>query len=609
MKNRDGTLRILLVIPLVGYPGYPVLVASSDFPVGFAYLASALRMAGHDVHGLNPNNDLSYTSARELIQHKLKHKIEEIRPELVCIGGLCTDFAFLRDATKIIRRLSPDVPIVCGGGIVNNDALFVLKNLRPDFCIVGEGEEVLVNLANAISTGLISYDAIPNLGYWKNGQPQLTKQDFEYGDIDARHFPDYEPFGFDDMLDNYGLAARYLYRYTRSVPRHMTVVTARSCPFRCTFCIHNGGPPYRARSIKNVMEEIALMHERYKFNILIILDELFAVNKTRLNNFCEELIKGKKEYKWDFDWLFQTHANAALKKEDLEMAKNAGCYFFSYGIESASAKVLDSMNKKLKPSQISNAIDIASSVKIGFGGNFIFGDVAETKETIIETISFFHQYCYAGHFFLGQLRPYPGSKLFEQCVTNGIIKDKLSFYNNINQVINMTNIPDAVWFSWIYKISQISLSFPWVKSSPVSSFEKDTEIQTKMFNNNSGLKLYRLNAKCPHCSETCFFLEPFQLEQLNGVRKNGFVRFMEKVKKVYMRERAMSRLMIYCIELSGKLIWRLRALLIKRNGAIFTELETLKKMDTASPSSFITGCRHCNKRFRVNILPAGQIGE
>jgi len=616
-------MRILLVLPVVGYPHtYPTFVSSGDFPVGFAYLASALRAAGHDVHGLNPNNDASYGSAQEMLQDKLRRVLAEVMPELVCIGGLCTDFAFLRDAVRIIRRSSPGIPIVCGGGIVNNDALFTLTTLHSDFCIVGEGEEALVQLADAIRSGRRDYEAISNLGYWRNGQPHLTNQSFEYGTLDSRHFPDYEPFGIDDILDNYGLTSRYLYRYTRPVPRLMTVVTARSCPFRCTFCVHQRGPRYRARSITNVMEEICLLYEKYHFNVLIILDELFAVNKERLNNFCEEVLSVKREHKWDFDWLFQTHASAALRRGDLEIAKKAGCYFFSYGIESASPRILASMNKKTKPSQISEAISIANSVKIGFGGNFIFGDVAETKETILETIDFFRKHCYEDHVYLGSIRPYPGSKLFEDCVSRGIVRDKLSFYKHIDALpINMTGIPDTVWFHWVNELEQVAASFPWVKSSFAFSYEEDTEMQNNKFCRNSGVKIYRVSVKCPHCGETCFLLEPLRLEQNRAVKGNAIVEFLSKIKSAYFRER--SRLPSYCLELPGNLIFRLRMAVKKRmeafsnelktlkKEAIFKELDALKKISTATPVSFITGCMHCNKRFRVNITssPEGNDGS
>jgi radical SAM superfamily enzyme YgiQ (UPF0313 family) len=345
-------MRVLLIVPTCRYKHeYPAFVSNSDFPVGIAYLASALRRAGHEVFGLNLNNIPGYASAREMVRDRLSRALNDNQPQLVGVGGLCTDYAFLKDAIKIVRTVVPDVPIVSGGGIVTNDAAFVLKTLRPDFCIIGEAEEILVELVKKLSGGKQDYEQIPNLGYWRQGEPVFTREDFQYPDINSRAFPDYEPFGIHDLLDNYGLAARCLYRYTRPNPRPMTLVTARSCPFKCTFCVHHKGPKYRARSTENVIREIGEMYDRYRFNILAIVDELFAAKKEELRGFCTALIEGQRVHEWDFDWIFQTHASASLEKEDLKMAKDSGCYFIGYGLESASPRVLSSMKKNTRPLQ------------------------------------------------------------------------------------------------------------------------------------------------------------------------------------------------------------------------------------------------------------------
>ena len=136
---------------------------------------------------------------------------------------------------------------------------------------MGEAEEVLVQLAQGLENGSKRCDDIPNLGYSENGIAKFTQQDFHYIDLEQRAFPDYEPFGIKEMLDQYSMASRYLYRYPRLDPRPITIVTGRSCPFSCTFCVHQRGIKYRARKIDNVLKEISYLYDKYQFNILIIL--------------------------------------------------------------------------------------------------------------------------------------------------------------------------------------------------------------------------------------------------------------------------------------------------------------------------------------------------
>lgn len=500
-------MKVMLCLPAFHYKNhYPAFLSLSDFPTGFAYIASALKEAGHEVIGVNPNNIVGYASAYHMVRDTIIQAIKKSQPDLIGIGGLCIDYAFLKDALGVIREVAPKVPVVMGGGIICNDAEFIMDDLKPDFCITGEAEDAIVQLVAILNDGKKNFEAIDNLGYCKEGKVVFTKANYNSRPLDELPFPDYEPFGVKDMMDNYGMATRLLYRYSRPYPRVMGIVTARSCPFTCSFCVHgHRATPYRARSIENIMEEIKQHYDTYQFNVLLILDELFAVNKKRMRGFCEAIIEGKKNNGWDFDWAFQTHASAALDKETLELAKKAGCFSFSYGLESASPIILESMNKKTKPEQIIEAIKLAGEANIGFGGNLIFGDVAETEETIAESLSFWLRYCRESFVFLGSVCPYPGSKLFDEALAKGIIPDKKTYYEHIdNGHINLTSIPDRDMALRLRQIELLETLWLMVRRATDVRYEQEAWPEGSTMAYYSGW-IYKVWATCPYCGKESLY--------------------------------------------------------------------------------------------------------
>lgn len=155
-------MKILLVVPTHQYQRYPSPLSASDFPTAFGYLASSLKEAGHDVYGLNLNNIFGYATGFHMVQDHLTRKIKGVEPDLIATGGLCIDFHCLRDIINITRNVCK-APIVLGGGIINNDYEYIFNLLKPDFCVIGDGEETLVKLCNSLP----DVSGINNIGYWE----------------------------------------------------------------------------------------------------------------------------------------------------------------------------------------------------------------------------------------------------------------------------------------------------------------------------------------------------------------------------------------------------------------------------------------------------------
>ena len=168
--------------------------------------------------------------------------------------------------------------------------------------------------------------------------------------------------------------------------------------------------------------------------MVAILDELFAVKKERLKAFCQRI----KPY--GLKWTVQLHVSAA-DPEVLDMMKDAGCVYISYGLESMAPDVLKSMQKKATAEQIERALKLTQERRIGIQGNFIFGDPAETIESATTTIDWWaknREYMVN----LSVIQLYPGTPIYNQALASGCFTKNSNSNTIIDPLQNVTSIDD-----------------------------------------------------------------------------------------------------------------------------------------------------------------------
>lgn len=498
-------MRILLVPSKSNYPD--PRPSNDIFGQGLPYIAASLKKAGHDVFGMNINYRWCHGSAQLSLDLFLKKAIQEYQPDLIATGGLSSDYLFIRDLIGFVRGIAPDLRIVCGGGIITYDRCFIFEELKPDYALSGDAEESFVMLVTCLEQeGDLSL--IDNLSFFHKGVPVYTGIHYPDSNLDDLPFPEYEPFHIEEYYELANQRDNSFYGHTRQKPRIMPLTLGRSCPFKCTFCCHQDGPGYRSRSIDNAVAEIVNMYDRHKFNILFIYDELFGFRKNSIFEFCDKVVDIKERYSMDFDWSCVLRVTS-VDRETLQRMKAAGCIYVGYGLESASQNVLTSMKKGITVKQIQDAICITEEVGLGVQGNFIFGDFAETTESIQETISFYRRWCQHHMVNFGFVTPYPGSQIFDNCLQSGIIGDKLEYYENIGSFgkacFNMTSIPDNELFILVDSLTdennaptELPLS---VNRIGIRSFDKEAPFTERR-------SMYLVRALCSHCGQEVEYLFP-----------------------------------------------------------------------------------------------------
>jgi radical SAM superfamily enzyme YgiQ (UPF0313 family) len=437
-----------------------------DFPLGLAYISSALKSAGFDVECLNLNNHKG--SVKELIPFRA----------VVGTGGLSSQYSEIKEILAVAQKHGATT--VLGGGILSSNPEVIFKSLKPDFGVLFEGEETIVELCRCLENDS-SCQNVKGLVYWKNGEPIFTPEREPIADLDSIHFPDYEGFGAEKYIERERSLANL---YPFETPRFLPIISSRGCPFTCGFCFHPLGNNYRVRSLDNFFSELNLLKDKYGLNMVIIYDELFGYSGSRLKEFCERMKQtGLK-------WVGQMRVSDKLTDETMAILKDSGLLLLSLGLESAVNTVLASMAKGITIEQTEHTLDLAKKHGIGVRGSLIFGDTAETFQTANQTLDWYMN----RKGLVVSLNPiyvYAGTRLYREAKAKGLIEDEAKYAQIKFPVVNVTQVSQSEY-------SRIR------KRMATLNTQRMGEVRTKIFqykrlNGENGFNVYRVTAECPHC--------------------------------------------------------------------------------------------------------------
>ncbi len=463
-------MKVLLAIPkFVSGPGQ-----SYDFPLGIAYISAAMKLAGHDVHCLNLNN---YAEEPDCV---VAEHIRAIDPDVFGSGSLSPHFNRVETILKAAKAAKPDIVNLVGGGVVSADPLTSLAMLGADIGVVGEGEITVLEILDGLAEGR-DISAIGGIVFnGPDGKPVQTSPRKAIKDLDSFPWPDYEGFAAEKVISAGTPTDNYFFQ-TDENPRSIPMIASRSCPYACTFCFHPTGRVYRERGLDGFFEELDAVIEKYGVNMIAILDEIFAVKKQRLLDFCKRI----KPY--NLKWMVQLHVTT-VDGEILDVMKDAGCTYISYGLESANNDILVSMQKRSTLDQIETALKLTYERKIGIQGNFIFGDQAETLETANDTMDWWTRHRHY-HINLSQIQIYPGSPLCRKAIGNGLVASMKELIRN--PYLNVTLMDDGTFVSLVrrLKVTQESITNP----AKIISFDKQEEKHPLRGD------LYHVEWECPRC--------------------------------------------------------------------------------------------------------------
>jgi len=308
-----------------------------------------------------------------------------------------------------IKLINKKVKIIIGGihpTLYPND-FFSTPNSPVDYQVIGEGEETLLELINALSKHK-SIKNIRGICFFSKNKITINPPRPTVDNLDNLYYPAYKLIN----MKYYTTASPYAIR--GCFLRSFYLLATRGCPSSCTFCVakklrqfNGGGKCTRIRSAESLVKEIKLLKNTHHIDSFYFIDDLFTINKDNVINFCNIL----KEEKLNLIWGCSAKVST-LNETLLKSMSEAGCVQIDFGIERGSDKALLEVQKGINLSMINNIFKLCKKYNIRTFANFLINLPNETKKDLLDINNLIEKLS-PDIVTLNIFCPYPGTEIYD----------------------------------------------------------------------------------------------------------------------------------------------------------------------------------------------------
>lgn len=430
--------KILLILP----PWYIFLGDGfNEIPVGLCSLAAHLNRHGHEAWVYNadfspgrrqPAGSLhdayrSYHEELKTFSHpvwlRVRERIEHMQPDIVGIHFKTAAIESVRQVARLARTAAPNCLIVVGGPHPTLMPEETATITEFDIIVRGEGEETLREIADQYPSNS-AHGIAGTVFRGREGKPVIERPRELIENLDTLAEPDHEHLIDRELYSDFG---------------HGIIMTARGCPFDCTYCASKAiwTRRVRYRSAEMVAAEVAHLRERFGTRYFNFRDDTFTINRKRTLEICRLL----RERAPGIAWRCDTRADC-IDEELARAMHRAGCVQANVGIESGSERILKMIKKGEGKEQIVSGIACLRRSRISVSAFIMIGFPTETAEDVKATIDF-AKGLGPDFLVLSILTPYPGTEIHDFARERGLIAAGLPYSDCFHQSprMGLTNIP------------------------------------------------------------------------------------------------------------------------------------------------------------------------
>lgn len=374
------------------------------FPLGLAYIASAVEKIGWEVNVIDLNiYDYPYQT--------LSNTLLNFSPNVVGISLRNIDnvdydnftyyYEELPTTLKVIKNINCRLPIIVGGSGFSIFPEQIMKfNPEFDYGVFLEGEETIVELLNHLDNP----KQVKGI-YYRDQKQILFTGRREFLDFNTTPIPNRKFF----QMDKY------------NYPLCIGVQSKRGCMLNCSYCtyIHLNGVNVRLRTAVSVVDEVEILQKNYNILEIIFADNIFNIPDFHAKEILNELLKRKIKIKWSAWFDVKT-----INQEFIDIAKHAGCYRMCFSTDGITSETLKALMKNINEDDIKKLLILCkNNPDIDFRFSLFALPPKQTIKGLFKTISFVlktHLLMKNSKCLVSWIRLYPNTELLNQinCIEN-----------------------------------------------------------------------------------------------------------------------------------------------------------------------------------------------
>ncbi|MFX0186785.1 MAG: B12-binding domain-containing radical SAM protein [Candidatus Hodarchaeota archaeon] len=364
LKKESEKLKILLLSVSSESFFYDQLV----IPFGLISLASYIEDQQFEIKGIEMNNPPEKINQRYLqVDKEFLKEIEEFSPDIIAMSSYASNIYNIIFWANLLKKKLPNCVIMVGG----NHASYIDKEILEkcpgiDIVVRFEGEIPFKMISEKLLNNNDNFSDVPSITYRSNGEIKKNPQAELIKDLSSLPMLNRDYFKFETK--------------SKDEVYHADLISARGCPFNCTFCNcnHYWSKRYRVRHIDSIIKELKSLKEEYpNLKSIRIRDESVTINKVRCKKLCDAI----KENGLVLE--FQAHSRLdGLDEEVIQNLSEAGFKLVFIGMESGSQRILNILNKGI---DISRAGDVVSQLR-DYGIKFRISFMSETPDEKLKDV-------------------------------------------------------------------------------------------------------------------------------------------------------------------------------------------------------------------------------